>query len=421
MLKFNLLNFLYYLMQSMTKKLLVFWIVASVIFLPALAEEMSIDIIGGNESHRYPIAFEGFEGENQGCVALTPTIKNDLIITGFFYLTKIHLAKAILKGRVEKVGYNQCKISFTLEDAQHKTLLIDQKTITPKMAHKTAHVIADKVYFTISGFAGIFDSRIVYVKRVGKAYILEVANVDGEQAYEILRSHTSIISPAWSPDGKKLAYVSFEKKKPVVYVHDLASGKRQILANFEGSNSAPAWSPDGKKLAVTLTLKGHSQIYLINQDGSDLQLLTDSASIDTEAAWGADGQTLIFVSDRSGQPQIYQIAIQGGTPKRLTFDGSYNVSPKISPDNKSFTYISRQNNRFLVMIQDFGNRFPRILSDSYFNERPSFSPNGQLVLYASEAQGKSVLHAATIDGSARTKIGLIHSSIQDPAWGPIAK
>jgi len=417
MLEFKLLIFLYCLMRNMTKKLLVLWIVASLAFLPALAEEMSIDIIGGNESHRYPIAFEGFEGENQGCVALTPTIKNDLIITGFFSLTKSHLAKAILKGHIEKVDYNQCKISFTLEDAQHKTLLVDQKLVTPK----TAHAIADEVYFTISGFAGIFDSRIVYVKRVGRAYILEVANVDGAEAHEILRSHTSIISPAWSPDGKKLAYVSFEKKKPVVYIHDLASGKRQIVANFEGSNSAPAWSPDGKKLAVTLTLKGHSQIYLINQDGSDLQLLTNSASIDTEASWSADGQTLIFVSDRSGQPQIYQIAIHGGTPKRLTFDGPYNVSPKISPNNKSFTYISRQNNRFLVMIQDFGNRFPRVLSDSYFNERPSFSPNGQLVLYASEAQGKSVLYAATTDGSARTKIGLINSSIQDPAWGPIAK
>ena len=176
-----------------------------------------------------------------------------------------------------------------------------------------------------------------------------------------------------------------------------------------------------KKIAVTLTLKGHSQIYLINQDGSGLQLLTNSSSIDTEATWSPDGKKLLFVSDRSGQPQIYQITMQGGTTKRLTFDGSYNVSPKISPDNKSFTYISQQNHRFLVMIQDFGSRFPRVLSDSYFNERPSFSPNGQLVLYASEAKGKSVLHAATIDGSARTKIGLIHSSIQDPAWGPIAK
>ncbi|QQS16513.1 MAG: Tol-Pal system beta propeller repeat protein TolB [Neisseriales bacterium] len=396
------------------------WIIGCCISTLVWAEEVTIDIIGGNKDQRYPIAFEGFEGESDGClIPLTPIIKNNLLITGFFHFAPTHLAKATLAGRIEKTLLGQCKISFTLRNAQHQVLLTEQITIGRKSAHKTAHHIADKVYYTLSGFAGIFDSRIAYIKRFGKTYVLEIANVDGSQPQVILRSQAPIISPAWSPDGKKLAYVSFEQQKPVVYVQPLPNGKRQAIANFQGSNSAPAWSPDGKQLAVTLTFSGHSQIYLINADGSNRRQLTQSTSIDTEASWSPDGQSLIFVSDRSGRPQIYQIAIQGGIPKRLTFDGNYNVSPKISPDNKSFAYISRKNGRFLVMIQDFDSRFPRLLSESYFNERPSFSPNGQLVLYASEDQGKSVLHAATIDGGARTRIGMINHSIQDPAWGPI--
>ena len=229
------------------------------------------------------------------------------------------------------------------------------KPFLPEQLRAAAHRIADMIYEKLTGDVGVFSTRIAYVVKQGKKYSLQVADADGFNAQPVIEYTEPIISPAWSPDGTQLAYVSFENKKPVVYVQTLATQARKAAANFRGSNSAPEWSPDGKKLAVVLSLVGGSQIFLINADGSGLQRLTQSSGIDTEPSFSPDGRYIIFTSDRGGSPQIYRMPITGSassTAERLTFEGSYNVSPHYSPDGKSFTFIHRNGDRFNVAIQE---------------------------------------------------------------------
>jgi TolB protein len=254
-------------------------------------------------------------------------------------------------------------------------------TCTPALQLRaTAHRISDYVYEKLTGEPGVFSTRIAYVVKSTGRYELKIADADGSNDQAALASREPIISPAWSPDGAKLAYVSFEAKKPVVYVHDLASGRRHVAANFKGSNSAPAWSPDGKRLAVVLTKDGSSQLYVVNVDGSGVTRIASSAGIDTEPRWSADGQYIYFTSDRGGSPQIYRIAASGGNAERISFEGSYNVTPRPSPDGKSLAFITRNGGRFQLALMDLATKQVQILTDSTKDESPSFAPNGRMIL-----------------------------------------
>src|SRR5690606_37060095 len=241
----------------------------------------------------------------------------------------------------------------------------------------TAHKIADTIYEQLTGEPGVFATRISYITKIGKRYALQISDADGFNPQTVVSSNEPIISPKWSPDGTKLAYVSFEKKKPIVYVQSLVSGQRYVLANFKGNNSAPAWSPDGKKLAIVLTHGANSQIYAINADGTGLQALTKTAAIDTEPVWAPDGQSIYFTSDRGGSPQVYRMSVTGANPQRVTFDGGYNVSPRVSADGKSLAYIKRDDGKFRVAIQDLANGQVQVLSETTRDESPSFAPNGR--------------------------------------------
>jgi len=329
-------------------------------------------------------------------------------------------AQSIAIGKVEDAGGGQLRISFKLMDtARHGLLTSGNFTVAPERTRDVAHTIADMIYQAITGQRGIFNTRIAYVLHSGKNnYRLQIADVDGSRPQTVVSSHEPIISPAWSADGRKLAYVSFESKKPVVWVQDLSTGERRAVGNFKGSNSAPAWSPDGSKLALTLTLSGNSQVYVLDANGGSPRRVTFSGAIDTEPAWTPDGASLLFVSDRTGSPQIYRVAADGGNPQRLTWQGGYNVSPKVAPDGRSFTYIRREGGRFRVMVQDFGSSDSRVLSEAAYNERPSFAPNNQMVLYASEQGGQSVLYAIQPESGSRIKLGTVEGNVQDPAWGP---
>jgi len=255
------------------------------------------------------------------------------------------------------------------------------------------------------------------VQKRGSQFELKVADADGQNPRTVMRSVEPVISPRLSPDGGRVAYVSFEDKKPIVYVQSLKDGSRRKVAAFKGSNSAPAWAPDGRRLAVVLTRDEASQIYLINADGSGLTRLTRGGNLDTEPVFSPDGKTLYFTSDRGGSAQIYQMPVSGGEPRRVSFNGRYNASPAVSPDGRYLAYINREEGRFRVALHELATGQMRVLTDTERDESPSFAPNGQAVLYATVLGRQGILGAVTLDGKTRTRLSESGVDAREPAWG----
>lgn len=328
-------------------------------------------------------------------------------------------AEAMVIGQVTALPGGRFEVRFRLLDVLKKTQLAGYSyNIAPAQWRATAHQIADIVYEKLTGVKGAFSSRIAYVQKQGKRYELRVADADGAMPKTVVRSGESLISPMFSPDGRRLVYVSFEDKKPIVYIQSLQDGKRSRLAAFKGSNSAPAWAPDGRRLAVVLTRDDASQIYLLDDDGKNLKRLTLGGSIDTEPVFSPDGKTIYFTSDRGGSPQIYSMPASGGDARRVTFSGSYNVSPTISPDGRHLAYISREGGRFRVVLQELASGQTRALTDTARDESPSFAPNGQSVLYATVKNGRGVLGSVSLDGKTRAQLSERGIDAREPAWGP---
>lgn len=328
-------------------------------------------------------------------------------------------ADALVIGQVTALPGGRFEVRFRLLDVVKQTQLAGfSYNISAAQWRATAHQIADIIYEKLTGTPGTFSTRIAYVQKQGKRYELRVADADGQNPSTVVRSTEPVISPMFSPDGSRIVYVSFEDKKPIVFVQSLQDGSRRKTAAFKGSNSAPAWAPDGKRLAVVLTRDAASQIYLINLDGSGLTRLTQGGNIDTEPVFAADGRTIYFTSDRGGSPQIYRVASGGGEPKRVTFSGSYNVSPTLSPDGKLLAYIGREEGRFRVMLMDLASGQTRALTDSARDESPSFAPNGQAVLYATVQGGRGVLGTVSLDGKTHARLSESGIDAREPAWGP---
>jgi len=290
-------------------------------------------------------------------------------------------------------------------------------------ARRAGHRIADFIYEKLTGEPGFFATRLAFVRKDGGLHSLVVSDSDGQNTQVALRSREPIISLAWSPDGTRLAYVSFEERsgvnKPIVYVHSLATGRRQIVASERGSNSSPAWSPDGKQLAVVLTRDGNSQIYLVNAEGGGLQRITRSSGIDTEPAFTPDGKTIYFTSDRGGSAQVYRVPTTGGEAIRVTFNGPFNARPQISPDGKYLSYVVRRDKQFKIAVMDLASQQETIVSEGPKDDSPSFAPNSKWIIYSSRVQDRNVLSAVSLDGKLRTRLSAEGGEVKGPAWGKL--
>jgi TolB protein len=395
--------------------------------------------ISGSGAQQFPIAIVNFAGDAPP-EDIDDVVRADLTRSGLFKVVdagnaalpetatlnfaewKARGADAVVIGSVQKLANGSFDVRYRLYDAVKQTQLDALAYApTPTNLRLTAHQIADRIYEKITGDKGVFATRIAYVVRQSQtSFELQVADSDGFNAQPALRSREPIISPTWSSDGSRLAYVSFEDKKPVVFVHEVASGKRTRVAAFRGSNSAPAFSPDGRTLAVTLSKDGASQIYSIPAAGGDARRLTNSSGIDTEATYAADGQ-IYFVSDRSGGPQIYRMSGGGGDAARVTFNGDYNISPSISPDGKTLAYVSRRGGKFQLFSLDLGTSNETQRTETVRDESPSFAPNGKVLIYATEQRGRGVLATVSADGRIRQSISSVSGDIREPAWGPWIK
>lgn len=331
-------------------------------------------------------------------------------------------ADALVSGSINKLADGRFDVRFRLWDVVKGQDLGGQSfVVTNADLRLAAHRVADYIYEKLTGDKGVFSTRIAYVTKAAQRYQLWVADADGENSQSALASPEPIISPAWSPDGNQLAYVSFESRKPVVYVHNVSSGKRRLIANFKGSNSAPAWSPDGKILAVTLSRDGGSQLFLLNAAGGEPRRLLQSGSIDTEPVFSPDGQTIYFVSDRGGSPQIYKVSTNGQGVERVTFAGTYNISPVISPDGRWMAYISRVGGAFKLHVMELIGGDVRAITETTADESPSFSPNGKLLVYATQQQGREALMTSTLDGKVKARLNGQNGDIREPDWGPFYK
>ena len=389
-----------------------------------------------------PVAIAGFKGEDASVQKISAVIQADLERSGQFRGVdtsgsnlddssrpefsqwRQKNADALLTGSVSRLADGRLDVRMHLWDVvRGQDLGSLSKAVVPADSRLAAHEIADYVYEKLTGEKGVFSTRIAYVTKKGQSFNLWVADADGEGPQSALASSEPIISPAWAPNGRQLAYVSFEARKPTIYVHEVATGKRRLVANFKGSNSAPAWSPDGKTLALTLSRDGGSQLNLLDLSvaGSEPRRIAQSSSIDTEPVFTADGKFIYFVSDRGGSPQIYRVAVGGGSPERVTFSGTYNISPALSPDGRWLAYVSRVSGAFKLHVMDLASGTANAITDTIADERPSFSPNSKMLIYATQQQGKEALMTTTLDGKIKARLAGQTGDIREPNWGPFQK
>lgn len=406
--------------------------------LPALAQ-FRVEVTGVGLT-QLPIAIAPFRGEGQAPQKISAIVLADLERSGQFRsidatgvaldeaarpdvaLWRQKNADSLATGSITRLSDGRFDVRFRLWDVVKGQDLGGQSfVVTQGDLRLVAHRIADFIYEKLTGERGVFSTRIAYVTKGGARYSLWVADADGENAQSALSSPEPIISPAWSPSGGQLAYVSFESRKPVVYVHDVATGRRRLIANFRGSNSAPAWAPDGKYLAVTLSRDGGSQLYTIDANGGEPRRLMQSPGIDTEPIFSGDGRSIYFVSDRGGAPQIYKVGASGGNAERVTFTGTYNISPSVSPDGRWLAYISRVGGAFKLYVMDLSSGTVNPITDTTADENPSFAPNSRLIVYATQQQGREALMTTTLDGKIKARLAGQAGDIREPDWGPAQK
>ena len=400
--------------------------------------------VSGIGATQLPIAIAAFKGDETAPQKIGAIVQADLVRSGVFRSvdgvrgldeasrpewSRVRSlgADTLLAGSINRLADGRFDVRCRLWDVVRGVDLGSQSLVVGAAELRyTAHRLADWIYEKLTGERGVAATRIAYITKTGGTtaprFNLWVADSDGEGASSALASSEPIISPAWSPNGQQLAYVSFESRKPVVYVHEVATGKRRIVADYKGSNSSPAWSPDGRNLVVTLSRDGGSQMFLMAASGGgEPRKLSSSLSIDTEAVFAPDGQNIYFVSDRGGSPQIYRMPVSGGTAQRVSFSGNYNISPVISPNGSKLTFISRIGGAFKLVLQDLASGTVQPLTETDADESPSFSANGKQIIYAtqitSSGRWQEALMTTTLDGRVKSKLTASIGDIREPDWG----
>ena len=410
------------------------------------ADELKIVIDRGIEK-TLPIAIIPFawdRGTEQPPVDFALTIANDLARSGRFSpmreqdlpqrpteFQQINFKdwrllgmETLVIGGLKQTADGNFQVEFRLVDIYRGAQIAGFRiTSTRKQLRRTAHRISDIVFEKLTGIKGAFDTRIAYITVIKqqdgvKHYNLQIADADGFNPQVLLDSKEPLMSPAWSPDGKRLAYVSFEHRNSNIYIQDILTGQRTKVAANEGINSAPSWSPDGSRLAVTLSKDGNPEIYLIHLASHNLQRITYNPAIDTEPNWSKDGRRLAFTSDRGGTPQIYTVDILSGKTERLTFDGPYNARPRYSPDGKSMAMIHATGGAYQIALLDIKGGYLNILTNSRLDESPSFAPNGSMIIYATAGRTGTELAAVSVDGRVHQRLALQIGEVREPAWGP---
>lgn len=346
----------------------------------------------------------------------------------FFRDWRVLGSEYLLSGRVEESG-GRYRVHYELYDVLNERPVLSDQTVEggPRQLRDIAHAISDRVYETVTGIPGVFSTKIVYVEalrgeesdaEIYDTFRLIMADADGARSTMLLESKDPILSPDWSPDGNKVAYVSFETSRPAVFVQNLATGERRQVTNFKGLNGAPSWSPDGDKLALVLSKDGNPEIYTLDLSSGQFTRLTQHFAIDTEPSWTPDGEGIIFTSNRGGKPQIYQVTLANGRVERLTFDGDYNARGQISPDGRTMVMVHQRDGVFHIAAQDLKTGTLRILTETYLDESPSIAPNGAMLMYATRRNDQGVLAVVSLDAGTRYFLPSEQGDVREPAWSP---
>lgn len=412
----------------------------------AAADEKNILVTSGSD-RATPIAVVpfGWQGGSVLPEDMSSIISNDMLNSGYYTpIPKQNMislptqasevifrdwkalgAQYVMVGSITPAG-GRLQVQYALFNvATEQQVLTGNVSGTPDQLRDMSHYIADQSFEKLTGIKGAFSTRMLYVtaERFGgmnTRYTLQRSDYDGARAVTLLQSREPILSPRFAPDGKRIAYVSFEQKRPRIFIQHIDTGRREQVTNFEGLNGAPAWSPDGSKLAFVLSKDGNPEIYVMNIATRQISRVTNDSSIDTEPFFGKDGSTIYFTSDRGGKPQIYKTNINGGGAERVTFIGNYNANPKLSADEKTLVMIHRQDGftNFKVAAQDLQRGSVKILTDSNLDESPTVAPNGTMVIYATRQQGRGVLMLVSINGRVRLPLPTAQGEVREPSWSP---
>ncbi len=392
-----------------------------------------------SSGRQVPIAIAPFALEANAPQNITPLMAENLARSGMFRIVNTggisnlptepsqvnfvdwssRATEALVIGAIKPLPDGRFEVSYRLFDvAKQNQIATTSYTVAASQLRATAHKISDEIYEKLIGERGVFSTRIAYVLKRGTRFELQVADADGFNPQAVLSSLEPIGAPKWSPDGNKIAYVSFESRKSTVIVQDLVTGQRKVVANFRGDNTAPNWSPDGSKLVISLSKDDISQIYLIPVGGGEATRLMQSNSIDSGATFTPDGKDIIFFSDRSGGPQLYRVPASGGDAKRLTFEGSYNTTPRLSPDGKFVAFVNREGGKLRIAILELATGQRSILTEGPLDDSPSFSPNGRTILYEDKSGGRGKLRGVSADGRVKLNFSSQSGDVREPAWGP---